>query len=61
MYIETCLIWKKTVPKPFNSIYKYVNKVLSINNPSIAGYVNVIYISERDIKDTTNASSYAYI
>ena len=50
---------QKTVAKSFNSTYRYIDDVLSLNNPKFGDYVNAIYPSELEIKDTTDSSSSA--
>jgi hypothetical protein len=37
----------------FNSTFKYIHDVLSINNDLFHSYVDSIYPSELEIKDTT--------
>jgi hypothetical protein len=43
----------------FNSTFRYIYDVLSINNDRFHSYVNFIYPSELDIKDTTESSTSA--
>ena len=47
---------KKTIAKNFNFTYRYIDDVLSLNNPKFSDYLGVIYPSELDIKDTTESS-----
>ena len=50
---------KKTVAKNFNFTFRYIDDVLSINNPKVGDYLGVIYPSELEIKDTTESSKSA--
>jgi hypothetical protein len=43
----------------FNSTFRYINTVLSINNDQFHSYVDSIYPSELEIKDTTESSTSA--
>ncbi|KAJ8320279.1 hypothetical protein KUTeg_001866 [Tegillarca granosa] len=45
---------EKTVAKSFNYTYRYIDGVLSLNNHKFGEYVNAIYPSELEIKDTTD-------
>ena len=52
---------KKTVAKSFNFTYRYIDDVLSLNNPTFGDYLEVIYPTELEVKDTTesiNSASY---
>ncbi|KAK3101641.1 hypothetical protein FSP39_005107 [Pinctada imbricata] len=45
----------------FNFTYRYIDDVLSINNPNFADYLSSIYPSELEVKETTetnNSASY---
>ena len=44
-----------------NLIFRYVDDVLSLNNPEINDYIDVIYPKEPDIKDTTYSPKRAII
>ena len=44
---------------PFNSSSRYIDDVLSINNDQFHSYVDSIYPSELEIKDTTESSTSA--
>jgi hypothetical protein len=44
---------KKSLAVAFNSTFRYINSVLSINNDKFHWYVNSIYPNELEIKDTT--------
>ena len=39
----------------FSPIYRYIDDVLSINNPKFGNYIDDIYPAELEIKDTTDA------
>jgi hypothetical protein len=43
----------------FNFTYKYIDDVLSINNPRFAEFVPLIYPPELEIKETTDTASSA--
>ena len=43
----------------FNSTFRYIDDVLSINNDQFNSYVDSIYPSELEIKDTTESSTSA--
>ena len=49
----------KTVAKSFNFTYRYIDDVLSLNNPKFSDYLDTIYPSELEIKDTTESSNSA--
>jgi hypothetical protein len=49
----------KLLPVAFNSTFRYINDVLSINNDRFHSYVDFIYPSELKIKDTTESSTSA--
>ena len=46
---------KKSLAVAFNSTFRYIDDVLSINN-DFHSYVNSIYPNELEIKDTTESS-----
>ena len=46
---------KRHLAKSFNFTYRYIDDVLSINNPKLGDYIDFIYPVELDIKDTTDA------
>ena len=50
---------EKTVAKSFNFTYRYIDDVLSLNNPKFSDYLDAIYPSELEIKDTTESSNSA--
>ena len=50
---------KKKLAVAFNLTFKYIDDVLSINNEHFHTYVNMIYPTELEIKDTTDSSTKA--
>jgi hypothetical protein len=55
------LVKYKKIPeaRAFNFTYKYIDDVLSINNPRFAEFVPLIYPPELEIKETTDTASSA--
>jgi hypothetical protein len=49
----------KPLAVAFSSKFRYINNVLSINNDQFHSYVDSIYPSELEIKDTTESSTSA--
>ena len=49
----------KPLPVAFNSTFRYIDDVLSINNDQFNSYVDSIYPSELEIKDTAESSTSA--
>ena len=49
----------KSLAVAFNSTFRYIDDVLSINNDQFHSYVDSIYPSELQIKDTTESSTSA--
>ena len=47
---------KKSLAMTFNLTFRYIDNVLSINNSYFHTYVDLIYPSELEIKDTTESS-----
>ena len=43
----------------FNLTFRYIDDVLSLNNPKFNDYIDVIYPNEIEIKDTTDAPKWA--
>jgi hypothetical protein len=43
----------KPLAVTFNSTFRYIDDVLSINNDQFHSYINSIYPNEFEIKDTT--------
>ena len=61
--IRTVFVLKgrKLLASRFNLTYRYIDDVLSINNPEIENYLGHMYSAELEIKDTTesiNSTSY---
>ena len=50
---------KKHLASRFNLTYKYIDDVLSINNPEFENYLNQMYPAELEIKDTTESTTSA--
>ena len=50
---------KKKLAKSFNFTFRYIDDVLSLNNPKFSDYINFIYPAELEIKDTTDSSTHA--
>ena len=51
----------KRIARSFNNTYRYIDDLLSLNNPNISNYLHQIYPSDLEIKDTTesvNSASY---
>ena len=46
---------KKKLASRFNLIYRYIDDVLSINNPDFENYLGQMYPAELAIKDTTES------
>ena len=55
---------KKSLAVAFNSTFRYIDDVLSINNNDFHSYVDSVYPNELEIKDTNESSvsaSYLHI
>ena len=50
---------KKHLASRFNLTYRYIDDVLSINNPEFENYLGQMYPAELEIKDTTESTTYA--
>ena len=50
---------KKHLASRFNLTYRYIDYVLSINNPEFENYLDQIYPAELEIKDTTESTTSA--
>ena len=50
---------KRHFAKSFHFTYRYIDDVLSINNPKFGDYIDYIYPVELEIKDTTDADHQA--
>ena len=50
---------RKRLTSQFNFTYRYIDDVLSINNPNFENYLGQMYPSELEIKDTTERNTSA--
>ena len=50
---------KKKIAYKFNFTYRYIDDVLSINNPDFENYLGQMYPAELEIKDTTESNTSA--
>ena len=50
---------KKQLASQFNFTYRYIDDVLSINNPDFHNYLGQMYPIEFEIKDTTESNASA--
>ena len=50
---------KKHLASRFNLTYRYIDDVLSINNPELENYLGQMYPAELEIKDTTESTTSA--
>ena len=50
---------KKKIASQFNFTYRYIDDVLSINNPDFENYLGQMYPAELEIKDTTESNTFA--
>ena len=53
--IKSC---KRHLAKSFSFTFRYIDDILSINNPNFGDYINIIYPIEFEIKDTTDADAW---
>ena len=54
------LNWKeKKIASQFNFTYRYIDNVLSINDPDFENYLGQMYTAELEIKDTTESNTSA--
>ena len=51
--------FKKQNKKSFNHTFRYIDDVLSLNNPKFNYYIDVMYPEELEIKDTTDSPKWA--
>ena len=51
---------KKRLESQFNFTYRYIDGVLSINNPDVENYLGQMYPPELEIKDTTESNTSAF-
>ena len=49
---------KKHLASRFNLTYRYIDDVLSINNPEFENYLGQMYPAELEIKDTTESTTF---
>ena len=49
----------KKQKKSFNLNLRYIDDILSLNNPKFNDYIDVIYLNELEIKDTKDAQKWA--
>ena len=52
---------KEKLASQFNFTYRYINDVLSINNPDFENYLGQMYSAELEIKDTTESNTSAFL
>ena len=52
--VSTC---RKRLASQFNFTYRYIDDVLSINNPDFENYLGQMYPPELEIKDTTESNT----
>ena len=50
---------KKGLASKYNLTYRYIEDVLSINNPAFENYLDQMYPPELEIKDTTESNTSA--
>ena len=56
-FIQSLLsVGKKRLASQFNFTYRYIDDVLSINNPDFENYLGPMYPPELEIKDTTESN-----
>ena len=59
-FIQSLLsVGKKRLASQFNFTYRYIDDVLSINNPDFENYLGQMYPPELEIKDTTESNTSA--
>ena len=59
-FIESLLsAGKKRLASQFNFTYRFIDDVLSINNPDFENYLGQMYPPELEIKDTTERKTFA--
>ena len=51
---------KKQLASRFNLAYRYIDDVLSINNPEFENYLGQMYPAELEMKDTTESTTSAF-
>ena len=55
LYVKWLSTGKKKLASQFNFTYRYIDDVLSINNPDFENYLDQMYPTEFEIKDTTES------
>ena len=50
---------RKRLASQFNFTYRYIDDLLSINNPDFENYLGQMYLPELEIKDTTESNTFA--
>ena len=50
---------RKKIASQFNFIYRYIDDILSINNPDFESYLGQMYTAELEIKDKTESNTSA--
>ena len=59
-FIQSLLLTgKKKLASQFNFTYRYIDDILSINNPDFDNYLGQMYPAELEIKDTTESNTSA--
>ena len=59
-FIQSLLsTWRKQLASRFNFTYRYIDDVLSINNPEFENYLSQMYPVELEIKETTESNTSA--
>ena len=52
---------RKRLASQFNFTYRYIDDVLSINNPDFEHYLGQMYPLELEIKDTTESNNFCFL
>ena len=61
-FIQVLLLaGRKRLASQFNFTYKYIDDVLSINNPYFENYLGQIYSPDLEIKDTTENKHFCFL
>ena len=59
-FIQSLLsVGRKRLASQFNFTYRYIDDVLSINNPDFVNYLGQMYLPELEIKGTTESNTHA--
>ena len=59
IFLYSYSVGKKLLASQFNFTYRYIEDVLSINNPDFENYLGKMYPPELEIKDTTESNTSA--